>query len=1031
MLNAIIRSSLRFRGVVYALALLLAGYGLFTLDHSTFDVFPEFAPPAAVIQVEAPGLSSEQVESLVTRPLESALGGTTGMRSLRSKSLQGLSFITLAFDDGADVRQARQLVSERLGAMAASLPAGVASPRLLPLTTTTSVVMMAGLTSAAASSMELRDAAEWTVRPHLLAVPGVAEVIVFGGDIRQLQVQADPDRLLRHGLSLQEVADAVRQSTGLRGAGFIENANQRITLQTEAGKLTPQALAQVALKSSKGAAIRVGDVAGVAYGAAPAVGAAAIMGKPGVVLVIESQYGANTLDVTAGLDEALAALKPALAAQGATLRADIFRPADFITAATRHLGRSLLLGGALVALVLFLFLLDLRTAAISALAIPLSLLAAVIVLHHFGVTLNTMTLSGLAIALGEVVDDAVIDVENIHRRLRENQRLAQPLAQFRVVLKAALEVRGAVVFATFIVILIFLPVLSLSGVAGRLFAPLAMAYMLAVLASLGLALTLTPALALALLGGRALPAAEPAMLARLRRRYLALLLQVESRARPVTAAAALCCLAALAALPFFRGSYIPALREGHYIVHIGLAPGAALAETMRAGAGIAQALLHIPGVRLVAQTAGRASDVVDPAGVQLSELEVDLLPMDGAGQAAVLAHMREALARFPGVTASINTFLVERMDETIAGGTAPVLVSVYGDDLDLLDQAAHQVAESLAGVRGAAGVRLDSVQGLPTLSVRLRQEALARMGFKPLEVLEAIQLAYQGATVAQTIDSGHGVDITVALASAGRRDVDRVGELMLRDPEGRAVALRELADIGMAQGRYQISHRGGRRAQTVAVDLGARAVADFVDEAKARVARDVALPKGVYLSFGGEGEARAQALRDLLVHGAMTLAGIGILLFLALRRWRAVALVLANLPFALVGGVAALVAAGGELSLGAMVGFVTLLGISLRNSIMLISHYEQLLRVDKLPWRLETVMRGASERLLPILMTASVTALALLPLAWTSGAPGNEIEGPMALVILGGLVTSTLLNLLLLPTLAWRYGRLDAQPGLG
>ncbi|MYN16787.1 AcrB/AcrD/AcrF family protein [Rugamonas sp. FT107W] len=1026
MLNAIIRFSLRFRGVIYALAVLLCGYGLHTLTRSTFDVFPEFAPPTAVIQIEAPGLSSEQVETLVTQPVESVLSGTTGVQSLRSKSLQGLSFLTMVFDDGVDVLQARQQVSERLATLATTLPAGVLPPRLLPLTTATGVVMMAALSSPTRSLMELHDAAEWTVKRQLLAVPGVADVIVFGGAARQLQVQADPALLQRHGLSLQDVVAAARQATGLRGAGFIENANQRITLQTDGQGTTPEALAQTVLRWSNGAAVRLGDVATVRYGAAPAVGGASIMGQPGVMLVVESQYGANTLDVTAGLDQAMAVLAPALSRQGIELRQDVFRPANFIQSATRHLGTALLVGGVLVVAVLFLFLLNLRTAAISAVAIPLSLLAAVIVLHHFRIPLNTMTLSGLAIALGEVVDDAVIDVENIYRRLRENQGLERPLAPFRVVLAAALEVRSAVVFATFIVVLIFLPVLTLPGVAGKLFAPLGVAYVLAVVASLGVALTVTPALALALLAHQRLPVAEPALLARLKQRYLALLAGVEEHARPVIVATALCCLAAVAALPFFHGSFIPSLREGHFIVHIGLAPGTSLAETMRTGTRISRALMQVPGVRLVAQTAGRAADVVDPAGVQLSELEVDLQAMDGAGQELALRRIRETLTHFPGVTSSVNTFLVERMDETISGSTAPVVVSVFGEDLDVLDRTAQQVATSIGGVRGALAVRVEAAQGVPQLSVRLRPERLQRWGFKPLEVLEAIQQAYQGAVVAQVVDGGRSYDVAVSLAESERQDVAQVAALTVRNPDGQPVALRELADIQMTLGRYQITHRGGQRTQTVTVDLGARPVDDFVREAQARIAREVALPHGVYLAFGGEDQARRQSLRDLLVHGAIAITGIVLLLFLALKRLRSVVLVMANLPFALAGGVAGLALTGGDLSLGAMVGFVTLLGISLRNSIMLISHYEHLVRVEGREWGRSIAVRGAGERFIPILMTALVTALALLPLAANSGSPGNEIEGPMAIVILGGLITSTLLNLLILPTLALRHGRFSS-----
>jgi CzcA family heavy metal efflux pump len=1025
MLNAIIRFSLRFRGVIYALAVLLAGYGLYTFARAKLDVFPEFAPPMSIVQTEAPGLSSEQVETLVTQPVENALAGMVGLQSMRSKSLQGLSAITVVFDGHANLLQVRQLVSERVNALAATLPAGVQPPRLLPLTTTTSVVQTIGLTSKKRSLMDLYDIAQWTVKPQLLSVPGVADAIVFGGDTRQLQIQVDPARLMRYGLSIQDVIAAARTSTGVRGAGFIENANQRIAINTDGQIRTPGALAGVVLRWSNGAAVRLGDVATVTWGSAPPVGAASIMGTPGVMLVLESQYGTNTLDVTKDIEKTLAALKPVLTQQGVDLKADVFRPANFIDAAVGHLRTALLVGAVLVIAVLFLFLLNVRTAVISAVAIPLSLLVAIIVLTSFDVSLNTMTLGGLAIALGEVVDDAIIDVENIYRRLRENRNRREPLAAFRVVLRASLEVRSAVVFATFIVMLIFLPVLTLSGIAGKLFAPLGVAYILAVLASLGVALTLTPAMALALLTRGPLPAHEPRLLTWLKARYTALLLKVEQRVRTVMVVVAVMCVAALAALPFLRGNFIPELREGHYIVHMGLAPGTSLAESMRIGTQVSAALMRVSGVRLVAQRAGRANQVVDPVGVQLSEFEVDLEPMSAARQSATLRRIQDALARFPGLTTSVNTFLVERIDETISGVTAPVVVNVFGDNLDVIDRQAQDIARLLGTIRGAASVRVESPPGIPELDVRLKPEQLSRWGFRPVDVLDAIQSAYQGSTVAQTYEGNRPYDVTVVLAPNARKSLADVGALLLRTPDGLAVRLRELATIGQVSGRYQITHDGGRRMQTVSVNLGSRAVSDFVSEAQARVNRDIVMPKGTYAVFSGESEARTQSQHDLLAYGAMSAVGIALLLFLAMKNRRGVVLVMVNLPFALVGGVLSVLLTGGDLSLGGMVGFVTLFGISLRNSIMLISHFEHLVHVDEMPWGIDTAVRGASERLIPILMTALVTALALLPLAATSGAAGNEIEGPMAIVILGGLITSTALNLIVLPTLALRYGRFE------
>lgn len=1022
MLSTIIRFSLRFRGVIYALAIIASAYGVFSLTHAQLDVFPEFSPPMSIVQTEAPGFTSEQVETLVTQPIENALGGVAGLRTMRSRSMQGLSAITLIFDGRTGIMPMRQLVAERINGLAAALPAGVRPPRLLPLTTTTSVVRIIGLTSATRSLQELHDSAQWTLKPQLLGVPGVADVIVFGGSARQIQVQVDPAKLMRYGLSIHDVIAAARQSTGVRGAGFIENENQRMAINVDGQLATPRQLADVVLRSSQGASVHLGDVATVAWGSAPPVGAASVMGKPGVMLVMDSQYGTNTMAVTRGIEKRLEAIRPLLTREGIEIQAGVFRPANFIEAAVGHLRSALIVGAVLVIAVLFLFLLNVRTAAISAVAIPLSLLMAIIVLTSLGISLNTMTLGGLAIALGEVVDDAIIDVENIYRRLRENRALARPLPAFRVVLHASLEVRSAVVFATFIVMLIFLPVLNLPGVGGRLFAPLGIAYILAVLASLAVALTLTPAMALALLPRGLLPAREPRLVSRLKAGYAALLSMVERRSGAVLVTVALLCAAALAVLPLLSGSFIPQLREGHYIVHMGLEPGTSLAESMRIGARVSDALMQVPGVRLVAQRAGRAAEVVDPTGVQLSEFEVDLRPMSASDQDLALYRIRQALSRFPGISTSVNTFLVERIDEVISGATAPVVVNVFGNDLDVIDRTAQEIARLLATIPGAASVRVESPPGIPQLDVRLKPEELSRWGLRPVEVLDTIQAAYDGVTVSQIHEGSRSYDVTVALSPSARRRPTDIGALMIRNTDGLAVPLRSLATIRQVAGRYQIAHQEGQRVQTVSVTLGSRPAGDFVREARARLAREMQMPAGVYAVFGGESEARAQSQRDLLVYGAISLVGIALLLFLALRSRRGVVLVMANLPFALVGGVCSVLLSGGNLSLGSMVGFVTLFGISLRNSIMLISHYEHLVRVDRRPWDAQTAVRGASERLVPILMTALVTALALLPLAVTSGAAGNEIEGPMAIVILGGLVTSTVLNLIVLPTLALRYG---------
>jgi|SRR5438128_10013229 len=1024
MLTAIVRFSLRFRGVVIALACMLVGYGLYTLASAKYDVFPEFATPLVVIQTEASGLSPEQVEVLVTQPIENAVNGVSGIESLRSGSIQGLSVITAAFKPNIDIYRARQVVAERLAIVATTLPKGVQPPAMTPLTTSTSVVLAIGLTSKERSLMDLRTIADWTIKQRLLAIPGVAKVAVFGGEVRQLQIQVKPEQLANFDLTLNDVLGATQRATGVLGAGFIENANQRLVLHTEGQSLIPQQLAGIVLKHVNGGNVTLGDVAHVADGPEPPIGAAAVDGEKGVVLVVSAQYGANTRDVTRDIEAALDELRPAMAAEKTTVRSDLFRPANFIHTATGNVRFALLLGAALVVAVLVFFLANLRTAAISFIAIPISLLAAIIVLQRFGYNLDTMTLGGLAIAVGVVVDDAVIDVENILRRLRENRALAQPRPAFQVVLDASIEVRSAVVYATFAVALIFVPLLTMSGVAGRLFAPLGVAYILAVMASLLVALTLTPALCLSLLGLRRVAEREPPVMTWLKARYKTILLQVEKRPRAVLISAAVVTFIGIAALPFFGGGFLPELREGHFIIHMSAVPGTSLADSLRIGNQVTAELLKVSAVRTVSQRVGRAEKSDDIWGSHYSEFDVDLKPLKGKAAESALADIRKALAQFPGVNFAVKTFLSERVEETLSGYTASVVVNIYGNDLNLLDAKAQEIARALNRVKGAAEVQVQSPPGTPQLEIRLRPDDLALWGFEPVDVLDTIRIAYQGAEAGQVYDGNRVFSVVTILEPEQRNNIAAIGALPLRNGSGPYIPLGQVADIYQSAGRYVVLHNGARRVQTVTCNVAGRDVNSFVTDARKQIAQSVTFPQGSYVEFSGAAAAQAQSRRDLLVKSLLAIAGIMLLLSVVMKGWRNLLLVLANLPFALIGGVLAIFALGGSISIGALVGFVTLFGITLRNSIMMISHYEHLIEVEGVTWGLDAAIRGASERVTPILMTAVVTAFGLLPLALGAGDPGREIEGPMAIVILGGLLTSTGLNLLVLPTLALRFGRL-------
>jgi CzcA family heavy metal efflux pump len=1033
MMSAIVRFSIRFYGVIIGLASLAVIYGLYSLTQANLDVFPEFSPTQVVIQTESPGLSAELVEVLVTQPIENSIAGTVGIDMMRSQSMPGLSVVTIIFKEGTDIYRNRQVIAERLGTLGGQLPQGII-PNITPLTSSASTVLGAGLTSDKRSLMELRTLVDWTIRPHLLAVNGVADVNVFGGDVRQFQIQVEPDKLIQYNLSLQEVVEAAGRATGVRGGGYIENNNQRIVINSEGQALTPAYLGQMPVVHRNGQTIRLSDIGQVVEGAAPSISAAAINGKPGVYLSVQGQLGANTKAVTEAVEKALQELEPTLENEQVKLYPRLFRPANFIETAVDGVQTDILIGSVLVITVLFLFLFNARTAFISATAIPLSLLTAIIVLEYFGIGLNIMVLGGLAIALGEVVDDAIIDTENIFRRLRENRLLETPRPMYQVVFDASMEVRSSVVYATFIVVLVFLPLLTLSGVAGKMFAPLGLAYISAIMASLIVALTLTPALCYLMLGRAKLESEDPPLIRVIKSSYIRMLRGIEKHYKMKVGLTMLLIALGLGLLPLFKSQFIPNLNEGHFILHMTAVPGTSEKESLRIGEKVAATLAQIEGVQSVAQWVGRAQNGADTFGTHYSEFEVEIGTLPGEEQARILNEIRETLAGgengslgFPGVNFAINTFLTERIEETISGYAAAVVVNIYGQDLDALDRDARAITSILTGMEGAADVQVQSPPGTPQLVIRLRPERLAQWGMSPVDVLDSIRAAYEGIQVAQTFEGSRIIGVDVVLSRNARGNIMQVGNLPLKNPEGRVLRLKDIADIRQENGRSKILHAGAKRIQTVTANVVDRDIASFSAELKSRVQSEVTFAPGNYAEFTGEAEAQAQSREDLIVHSLLACVGIFLMLYIAFGRLRNLLLTFANLPFALIGGVLAAMFTGGWISLGSLVGFVTLFGITLRNSIMLVSHYQHLVDEEGMEWGLEAALKGASERLPSILMTALVTALGLLPLAAGSGQPGREIEGPMATIIVGGLVTSTILNLLILPSIMLHFGKFERR----
>jgi CzcA family heavy metal efflux pump len=1015
MLTAIVAGSLARPRLVLLAALLLALYGGLTVSRAKYDVFPEFVPAQATVQTEAPGLTAEQVELLVTRPLEEVLNGANGVAAVRSESIQGLSVINVTFGEGADPYRARQVVSEQLAQTAGRLPAAVHTPVVTPLTSSTMDLLKIGFVSDKLSERQLRDLVEWTVRPRLLAVPGVARANIFGGSPTRLEVRVRRADLLARNLSLTDVANAIRAATDVRGGGFIDTPAQRILVEPRGQAVTADALAMVSVAPGGGLPVLLRDVADVVEAPSPQFGDTLIMGRPGSLITLSSQYGANTLQVTHAAEAALADLRPALEAQGIKIYPRLHRPATFIETALGHIEIDLLIGAVLIMLVLFFFLRSPRVALVAFISIPLSLLAAVIVLDALGETINTMSLGGLAVALGVVIDDAVVDVENIIRRLR----LAPPHAPaVDTILGASVEVRGPIVYATLVLAATVAPILFLSGLQGAFFGPLAFAFLLATLASLVVALSVTPALSLLLLRDARVHN-EFGVITRLKNAHERLLRSLTARPGLAVAATGLAAILTVGGFFMFGSELLPAFRERHYVLALNGPPGASFEWMRRIGAQASRDLLAIPGVATVEQQMGRAAAGEDTWPPNRSEFHVELGPVDGKQEERILARIREVLAAYPGVATEALTFLGDRIGESLSGETAAVAIGIYGPDLDILDQVGARIAKVVQAIPGAADVQLKSPLATPMLRIDLDPTRLGLKGLSLNEAYDSIEVAYQGQVVGQVTDGRRIADVAI-VASETPPLPEEAGTLVVHGASGGG-ALVDVATLRAGEGRASILHDGGRRRQVVTVNPTTGNVSGFVARTKVEIARQVKLPSGVYLEFNGVAEGQAAATRQIVLNVAVAAIGVVALLILGFGGGRAAMLILVGAPFALAGGAAAVWLTGGILSLGALVGFVTLFGIAARNAILLVSHVDHLLEAERAPWGLDTVLRATRERVTPILMTALVTALGLLPLALGTGEAGREVQGPMAVVILGGLITSTIMTLLVLPALVLAF----------
>jgi CzcA family heavy metal efflux pump len=1018
MLAAIVRASLRNPRIITALTCLIAALGLAALVRARFDVFPDFAPPHVLVQTEAPGLDATQVEALVTRPLEGLLAGTENVKTVRSTSSQGLSAIQVVFDRGGDPYRQRQVVTERLAEFGGLLPQGVGAPLLSPLSSSMEYLVHFGYTSDRLSPMELRDVVQWTVKPQILAVPGVAQAQIFGGEVRERQIEVDTAKLAAAGLTLDDVLAAAKRATGLIGGGYFETPTQRMVIQAQAPGATLEALAASVVGTRDGSPVRFADVATLREGAEPRFGEALIAGKPGILIETSTQFGANTLEVTRALEQRLDAMAPALARQGVTYHPALLRPASFIESAIEKLRNSLGVGAVLVVALLLITLRDWRGALVSFSAIPLALLTTVWILEAWGLSLNTMTLGGLVVALGVVVDDAVIDVENILRRRRA---AARDVAIGELFMGASLEVRRPVFYATAAVAVAFLPILMMSGLQGAFFRPLSISFLLAVGLSLLVAMSATPALCV-LVMARHIPKSEAAFLQRLKRRQLGAIQWLSRRPRGLVAIVLASGVAGIIFLPLLGARLLPDFRENYLIAHASLRPGISLAETTRVGGLISRGLMAIPGVKSVAEQIGRAENGQDPDAPNKSEFEVQIDPRQGHSANEIDAAIRDVFDDFPNQLVEIYSVLAERIGETLSGESAPFSISVIGSDLDADDRVGAQIVEVLQHLPDSGTVRLIVPPREVELHVELLPQQLAIHGLQAADVLQTINAAYHGSVAAELNQADRSVPVVVRIAGAAS-DPQAVGELLLRGRDGAMTPLATVARIRTTLARSLIDHQDGLRRQIVVASPKGSDQAGYARAARSAIAAKVQLPAGVFLRYGGAAEAQAAARNELLLHSAAALVLIVLLLALAFGSARHVLLVLLSLPSTLLGGVAAVALTGGTLTLGAMVGFVALFGMAARNTILLVSHYDHLVQVEAQPWNLATASRGAEERLTPVLLTALLTGLALLPVALQLHQPGHEIEGPMAVVILGGLVSSTLVSLLLIPPLAARWLR--------
>ena len=1038
MLNKIISFSLHNRPVILFFSVLLMVVGIWTACKMEVDVFPDLNAPTVVVMTEAQGMASEEVERLVTFPIETAVNGATDVRRVRSSSTTGFSVVWVEFDWGTDIYRDRQIVSEKLATIGDALPQGVGQPTLGPQSSILGEVMFIGLTADSTSMGDLRTLADWTVRPQLLATGGVAQVTVMGGDIMEYQIRVHPERMRHYGVTLTQVMDATRNMNRNASGGVLyERGNEYIVrgvLTTANTELLGQA---VVATTAKGQPVVLADVADVEMGVkSPKMGLASVSGKPAVLLTVTKQPSTSTLELTGKLDEVVEQMRSALP-KDVKVNTQLYRQQNFIDSSISNIKKSLVEGGIFVVLVLFIFLMNARTTVISLVTIPLSLLITMLVLHVMGLTINTMSIGGMAIAIGSLVDDAIVDVENVFKRLRQNARLPREQRQSKldVIFHASHEVRMPILNSTLIIVVSFVPLFFLSGLEGRMLAPLGVSFIVSLFASTVVALTLTPVLCSYLLKDGAgseegrgkseefngdsphgAGSQEPRWVRAMKVRYEQLLMRVlDGPKRAILIVTGV--LVVLTLVLFFNlgRSFLPPFNEGSFTINVSTLPGVSFEESDRMGEQAERLLLQVPEVKDVARKTGRAELDEHALGVNTSEMEVPFELKDRSKE-EVMADIRSKLRTLPGVNVEIGQPISHRIDAMLSGTKAGIAIKVFGPDLTTLHSLGLQIQQATRSIDGVTDLNVEQQVERPQLIIRPRRLLLASNGITLPQFAAYVNAALGGEVVSQMQDAGKTFDLTVRMADEDINSIDHIRNMLIDTADGRQVCLSDVADIFSSAGPNTISRENAQRKLVVSANAQGRDLRSVVNDMRQSIETNVKLPDGYRVEYGGQFESEASASRLLLGLSVVSIVVILLLLYLQFRSWKQSVVVLLNLPLALIGGVLALVVTGGVVSIPAIIGFISLFGMATRGGMLLVDRYNELARHGLS--RREVVLRGSLDRLLPILMTALSSGLALIPLALGSSLPGNEIQSPMAQVMLGGLLTSTLLNLIIVPLMA-------------